>query len=55
MSAGTLTQSPRVQEVLDKCRRQILMHTLLRGIAGVLAVIVTSVLVSTGLDYLVGI
>lgn len=55
MSAGTLTSSPRVQKVLQDCRRQIIRNTLLNGLATLLISVVACVLVATSLDFLFGI
>ena len=53
MSAGRLSQTPQIQRVLDNCRRQILQHTLLVGVATLLITIVVSLLTVGILDYLI--
>jgi hypothetical protein len=54
MSAGSLNQHPQLQNVLNLCRRQIFLHTLIRGLATVVAVAIGCVLVATFFDYLFG-
>lgn len=52
MSSGSFTQQPQVQSVLHHCRRQIRNNALLAGIASVILVVLSGVLLAVGLDYL---
>jgi hypothetical protein len=54
MSSVTLTDNPEVGELLSRCRRQIVRHTLLSGTATLLIVVITYLLTAAALDYLIG-
>ncbi|MCP4174031.1 MAG: hypothetical protein GY758_25040 [Fuerstiella sp.] len=54
MSSATLTENPEVGQLLSRCRRQIVRHTLLTGTATLLIVVITYLLTATALDYLIG-
>lgn len=54
MSAGRFSDLPQVQQVLDRCRRQILQHTFLVGLATVLIAVVGYLLTVSLLDYAIG-
>lgn len=52
MSAGSLNSDASVQQVLARCRRQILQHNLLLGISSI-AIVATALMLGAGvLDYL---
>ncbi|MDG1894849.1 MAG: hypothetical protein P8J37_08070 [Fuerstiella sp.] len=54
MSSVPLTDNPEVGELLNRCRRQIVRHTLLSGTATLLIVVITYLLTAASLDYLMG-
>ena len=54
MSSVTLTDNPEVGELLGRCRRQIVRHTLLSGAATLLIVVIAYLLTAAALDYLIG-
>ena len=54
MSAGRISRNARVQSVLDSCRRQIFVHTLLNGVAILAICLIVGLIVATTLDFLIG-
>ena len=54
MSSVTLTDNPEVGRLLNRCRRQIVRHTLLSGTATLLIVVIAYLLTAAALDYLIG-
>ena len=54
MSAAQSSHQRPIQQILDKCRRQIFLHTVLVGLATIATVIVTCVICAALLDYLIG-
>lgn len=54
MSAGTISSQSNIQDILRRCRRQILMHNLLTSLALLCTVLIGSILVATGTDLLIG-
>ena len=54
MSAASISENSRVQGILNRCRRQILLHTLLNGAALILIGLLSALLIATTLDFLIG-
>lgn len=54
MSAGTISSQSNIQDILRRCRRQILMHNLLTSLALLCTVLIGSILLATGTDLLIG-
>jgi hypothetical protein len=53
MSSGALARVPGLQELLDQCQRRIRVHSLLRGSAETLCVLIAAVMFGCLLDYLI--
>lgn len=53
MSSGALPQVDGLQEILDRCQRLIRVHSVLRGSAETLCVLVVCVLLGCAIDYLI--
>ena len=53
MSSGALVRVTGLQELLDRCRRLIRVHSILRGLAETLCVLIACVLFGCALDYLI--
>ena len=54
MSTARLSENSRVQGILNRCRRQILLHTVLNGGALILIAVLSGLLLSLTLDFLLG-
>lgn len=54
MSTANVSELPQVQRILQRCRRQILQHTILVGTATLIAAIVGYLLSASILDYFFG-
>ena len=53
MSSGALVRVTGLQELLDRCQRLIRVHSVLRGLAETLCVLIACVLFGCLLDYLI--